>query len=77
MIKGRYVALVEVDFSLDDHKEGIRPFEDIRNDFVNGYVTEELAKELKELFYDDKGLTTIKVTQQYADLYKVEEGDTE
>ncbi len=71
MIKGKYVALVEVDVHIKEGK-GMRPFEEIKEDLISGEVTEELAKKLKDMFSEDEDASTVKVTQQYADLYEVE-----
>ena len=69
MIKGRYVALVEIDIHLEE-KEGLLPFEDIKNNVMNGKFTEELVKMIEyEFMTKDEG--DVKVTQQYADLYRV------
>lgn len=70
MIKGRYVALVEINFHIDE-QEGLRPFDEIKGDVVNGNFT----KMIESLIVDetDKGMADIKVTQQFADIYKVDE----
>lgn len=73
MIKGRYVALVELDFHIDESLYP-QPFEDMKNDITNGSLT-EMIKELLELEIDD--FAEINVTQQYADLYRVEDGDSD
>ena len=75
MIKGRYVALVEVDFHFTEY-EYMKPFEDIKDELTGGFVTKELERTLQELFMPE-GYATVKATQQYADLYRVEDGDTE
>lgn len=75
MIKGRYVALVEIDIHLEE-KESLRPFEDIKNDVMNGKLTEELLK-IIEYEFATKEEGDVKVTQQYADMYRVEDGDTD
>lgn len=78
MIKGRYVALVEVDFCVTE-AEDIRPIEDMRSDYANGVVDEVLKNELEEIFTTkDRGYTTVKVTRQYADVIECpEEGEEE
>lgn len=73
MIKGRYVALVELDFHINEAQYS-QPFEDMKNDITNGNLT-EMIKELLEIEIDD--LADINVTQQYADLYRVEDGEAE
>ena len=68
MIKGRYVATVEVDIHVAD-SDGVRPFEEIKEDMVGGPLTDALQKEIEAIFGDDADVT---VTQQYADVYEVE-----
>lgn len=70
MIKGKYVALVEVDIHIEE-QDGMRPFEDIKNDVVNGYFTNGLKEMLDEELGEPDA--TVTITQQYADLYKTEE----
>lgn len=71
MIKGRYVALVEVDFHINDKVSDVE-FNDMRHQ-----VTTELTNFIKdtldfELGGDDE-LCDVKVTQQLADLYQIHE----
>lgn len=73
MIKGRYVALVELDFHIDESLYP-QPFDGMKNDITNGNLT-EMIKELLEIEIDD--LADINVTQQYADLYRVEDGEVD
>ena len=73
MIKGRYVALVEIDFHIDEEK-GVRPFDEIKNDVMNGNLTVRLMELIKDELEE---LADVKVTQQYADLYRVEGGDSD
>ena len=70
MIKGRYVALVEINFHIDE-QEGLRPFDEIKGDVMNGDMTEMLEDLIESEF--DKSVADIKVTQQFADVYKVDE----
>lgn len=73
MIKGRYVALVEVDYCMTE-SENMRPIEDVRSDLANGVVTKELRHELEEIFTTEgQGYTTVNVTQQYADVIECPE----
>jgi hypothetical protein len=69
MIKGRYVATVEVDIHVTD-SDSVRPFEEIKEDMVGGPLTEALQKEIEDIFGDDADVT---VTQQYADVYEVKD----
>ena len=69
-IKGKYVALVEIDFDFE-HKQTHLPFEQIKTKVVGGELTNEIKKAIDEEFFDDETKAT--VTQQYADLYEVTE----
>ena len=68
--KGRYVAQVEVDFDINSEESGLKPFAEIQKS-----VREEFTPLLQDIIrgevIDDNG--TVKITQQYADLYEVEE----
>lgn len=70
MIKGRYVAQVEVDFHIND-KVSDAEFNDMHHQ-----VTTELTNFIKEtLDFElggDDGLCDVNVTQQLADLYRVQ-----
>lgn len=73
MIKGRYVALVDVDFCVTE-SEDIRPIEDMRSDYANGVVDEAVKNVLEEIFtVKDLGYSTVKVTRQYADIIECPE----
>ncbi len=74
MIKGRYIAWIEINFHVDE-KEGIRPFDDIKDDIANGNMTEMLTELIKDEL--DEDFADVNVTQQYADLYSVEDGDSD
>ena len=69
MIKGRYVALVEIDMHIEE-QDGVRPFEELRDDFVNGSLTNGLKEMLDEELGEPDA--TVTVTQQYANLYRIE-----
>ena len=73
MIKGRYVATVEIDFSMSENELGLLPFDEICNNWRNN-TTEELTEIIqKELEPYGK----VKITQQYADVYKCDEQEGE
>ena len=73
MIKGRYVATVEIDFSMSENELGLLPFDEICNNWRNN-TTEELIEIIqKELEPYGK----VKITQQYADVYKCDEQEGE
>ncbi len=67
-IKGRYVATVEVDFDAE-REPGMIPIEEIQERFRNNTLTEMIQETLATGFYYGK----VQVTQQYADIYEVEE----
>lgn len=73
MIKGRYVALVEIEFAVDEDTNNLLPFEQMRENVVNGGLTHELRSLLLKEMFDPEHNGVVKVTQQYADVYKVEE----
>ena len=66
MVKGKYVAMVEVDFAFDENGNGFKPFNEMRDGVqheMTPQIQEILAKELK-------GLGKVTVNQMYADLYQ-------
>lgn len=69
MIKGKYVALVEIDFSYEEENlPGVLPFDKIKQATQN-----DLSGQIAEMIQDEVSeLGMVKVTQQYVDLYKVE-----
>lgn len=69
MIKGRYVATVEVNIRVTD-LDGVRPLEEIKGDMMGGTFTEALQREIESEFGEDADVT---VTQQYADVYEVKD----
>lgn len=65
MIKGKYVATVEVDFSMTEDTPNLLPFDKLQDAVRNG-ITPNLQIFLEE---EVSGLGTVTVQQQYADLY--------
>ena len=73
MIKGRYVATVEIDFSMSENELDLLPFDEICNNWRNN-TTEELTEIIqKELEPYGK----VKITQQYADVFRYDEQEGE
>lgn len=68
MIKGRYVALVEIDLAYEEENHpDVIPFGQMKSVIM----TNGLAKRIKELIQDEIGeLGTVTITKQYADLYQ-------
>ena len=72
-IKGRYVAQIVMDIDYPDTKE-FRPFEEVRNDLTAGVLTGAIQGIIEdEIAFPSN--TKLTVTQQYAGLYRVEEGE--
>ena len=73
MIKGRYVATVEIDFSMSKNELGLLPFDEICNNWRNN-TTEELTEIIQN---ELEPYGKVKITQQYADVYKCDEQEDE
>lgn len=69
MIKGRYVATVEIDVSMPENESGLLPFDEICNNWRNN--TTEALTELIQNELEPYG--KVKITQQYADVYRCDE----
>lgn len=66
MIKGKFVAMVDVDIAIDENMPGLYSF-----DKLNTVVHEELCARLQKLLdYEFEEAGTVKITQQFADLWK-------
>lgn len=72
MIKGRYVAQIEINFAMDESTEGLLPFEEIHK-----RTTEGLTPMLKELIRDEIDEGEVTVTQMFADVWMAEDADAE
>ena len=69
MIKGRYVATVEIDLSMSENEPGLLPFDEICNKWRNNtteVLTEIIQNELEPYGH-------VKITQQYVDVYRCDE----
>ena len=73
MIKGRYVATVEIDLSMSENESGILPFDEICNNWRNN--TTEALTEIIQNELEPYG--RVKITQQYVDVYRCDEQDGE
>ena len=73
MIKGRYVATIEIDFSISEKEPNILPFDKINENWRNE-TTKFLAELIEQEFYP---FGNVKVTQQYADVYRCDEQEGE
>lgn len=70
MIKGKYVATVEINISVDENSPGLLPFETIRDILKQGKFDNTLASIIEKELGD---IGMVRITPQYADLYRVEE----
>lgn len=71
MIKGRYVAIIVMDFKIDENTLGLLPFDELKRQVTNGELDNGIVAILSEEF---GGLCSIGLTKQYADLYHVDGG---
>lgn len=72
--KGRYVAQIVIDFDILEQKgTGMLPFEEIKKRTTCGELTDLIKDVIVGEVIDDYG--TVTVTQQYADMYEVEDED--
>jgi len=67
-IKGRYVATVEIDFDAE-REPGMVSIEEMQESLRRNKFTEEIHQMIQDEFDFGK----VHVTQQYADIYEVEE----
>lgn len=74
MYKGRYVALVEYDFKIDESAPNVRPIEHIREMFKSGMIETELANLLCDEVFDPS-IGNCNVTQTFFDMYEVANDD--
>ena len=73
MIKGRYVATVEIDFSMSENESGILPFDEVCNNWRNN-----TNEELTEIIQNElEPYGRVKITQQYVDVYRSDEQEGE
>ena len=70
MIKGKYVALIEIEFAYEEEKlPGVFPFEQMKKS-----IKDDLSVRIQSILQDEvEGLGAVKVIQQLSDLYHVEE----
>ena len=73
MIKGRYVATIEIEFSMSENESGLLPFDKIYNNWRNN--TTEALTELIQNELEPYG--KVKITQQYVDVYRCDEQEGE
>lgn len=73
MIKGRYVATVEIDITVPENEPYILPFDDLCNNLRNN-----TTKELNQIIQSElEPYGRVKITQQYVDVYRCDEQEGE
>ena len=69
MIKGKFVATIEIDIAFDENMPGLLPFEELKEAVQN-----EMETAIKDMLCDEFGdVATVKVTKTFADLYRTED----
>ena len=69
MIKGKFVATIEIDIAVDENTPGLLPFEELKEAVHN-----EMEIAVKNMLCDEFGdVATVKVTKSFADLYRTED----
>ena len=69
MIKGKFVATIEIDIAIDENTQNLLPFEELKEAVHN-----EMEIAVKDMLCDEFGdVATVKVTKSFADLYMTEE----
>ena len=69
-IKGRYVALLEMDFDFE-HKPDMFPFQEIKENMTGDMI----KNNIRDIILDEvsRFAKNVTVTTQYADLYEVDD----
>ena len=69
MIRGKFVATIELDIAVDENTPGFLPFEELKE-----AVNNEMEIAVKDMMCDEFGdVATVKVTKTFADLYRAED----
>ena len=69
MIKGKFVARIEIDIAIDENTPNLLPFEELKEAVHN-----EIEIAVKDMLCDEFGdVATVKVTKTFADLYRTED----
>ena len=69
MIKGKFVATIEIDIAVDENTPGLLPFEKLK-----GAVQNEMDTAIKDMLCEEfVDIATVKVTKTFAVLYRTED----
>ena len=64
MMKGKFVATIEIDIAVDENMPGLLPFEELKEAVHN-----EMEIAIKDMLCEEFGdIATVKVTKSFADL---------
>ena len=69
MIKGKFVATIEIDIAIDENTTNLLPFEKLKAAVHNDMQT--VVKDMFCVYFID--IATVKVTKTFADLYRTED----
>ena len=68
MIKGKFVATIEIDISVDENTPHLLPFGKMKEAVHN-----KMEAAVKDMLCEEFGdISTVKVTKSFADLYRTE-----
>ena len=68
MIKGKFVAMIEIDIAVDENTPNLLPFEKLKEAVHN-----DMETAIKNMMCEEFGdIATVKVTKTFADLYMTE-----
>ena len=66
MIKGKFVATIEIDIDVDENTPNLLPFEKLKDAVHN-----DMETAVKDILCDEFGdIATVKVTKTFSDLYR-------
>ena len=66
MIKGKFVATIEIDIAVDENTPNLLPFEKLK-----GAVQNDMEIAVKDMLGEEFGdIATVKVTKTFSDLYR-------
>ena len=69
MIKGKFVATIEIDIAVDENAPNLLPFEKLKDAVQN-----DMETAVKDMLCEEFGdIATVKVTKTFADLYRTED----
>ena len=68
MIKGKFVATIEIDIAVNENTPGLLPFEKLKDAVHN-----EMEAAVKDMLCEEfRDIATVKVTKTFTDLYRTE-----